>query len=412
MYFETYYPTLKKWFEVSAYPSEEGLSVYFKDVTLRKEADIHLQNANERFKKVTEATNDVIWDWDIVNQTYHRSKAIERFFGKEASKSLNSLDFWKDNFHPEDLPKIKDSIREALANPLTNRWELEYRIYNEDGKILYVIDRGVISRNGDGEAIRMVGAMSDISEQKHMTIQVNDLNQTLQKHTLELERSNEELEQFAFVASHDLQEPLRMISSFMNLLQRKYGDRLDEKGHQYIHFATDGAKRMKQIILDLLEYSRTSRPSEGEEEVDMNEVLSEFILLRRKLISEKNASIISERLPILTTYKAAIVQVLHCLIDNALKYSKEDIPPHIELAVFEGIKEWKFSIKDNGIGIEHQFHSKIFVIFQRLHNKDQYSGTGIGLSIAKRHVEFLGGKIWLESVLGEGTIFYFTIPKI
>ncbi len=410
--FEAYYATLNKWIEVSAYPAEEGLSVYFKDVTLRKEAEVQLHQANERFEKVTEATNDAVWDWDIVNQTFYRSKAIERFLGKHASTSFKENDFWKEHFHPEDLSNIQDSIQVAIANPLTTRWELEYRVFNENGKTLYVIDRGVIIRNSVGKAIRMVGAMTNISEQKQMTVELSELNQSLQQHALELERSNEELEQFAFVASHDLQEPLRMISSFMDLLQRKYGDLLDEKGHQYIHFATDGAKRMKQIILDLLEYSRASRPTEGKEEVDLNEVLSEFKLLRRKLIAKKKATITSQTLPALNTYKAAVTQVFHCLLDNAIKYAKAGTAPIVQIDVAENEQEWKFSIKDNGIGIDPEFYDKIFAMFQRLHNKDEYDGTGIGLSIAKRHVEFLGGRIWLESAPGEGTVFYFTIPII
>jgi len=244
-----------------------------------------------------------------------------------------------------------------------------------------------------------------------MSIKLSELNNSLQQHTLELVRSNEELEQFAFVASHDLQEPLRMISSFMDILQRKYGNQLDEKAHQYIHFATDGAKRMKQIILDLLDYSRSNKLTDGKAAIDMNEVLSEFKQLRRKLISEKSALIKNNNLPTLFTYKAAITQILHCLLDNALKYSKEGKPPIVDLNAEENENEWKFSVKDNGIGIDPQFYDKIFIIFQRLHNKDQYSGTGIGLSIAKRHVEFLGGQIWLESAPEEDTIFYFTIPK-
>lgn len=383
-----------------------------RDVTEQKKAEESILQSNERFEKVTEATKDVIWDWDIINQTFYRSKAIKRFFGKEALTSLAQKDFWKEiNFHPEDVVKIKDSIYEATANPSCTRWELEYRVINEHGATLYVIDRGLIIRNNEGKAVRMVGAMTDISEQKQMTVQLDELNQSLQQYTLELERSNEELEQFAFVASHDLQEPLRMISSFMDLLQRKYGDKLDEKGHQYIHFATDGAKQMKQIILDLLDYSKAGRPTEGKEDVDMNAVLSEFKQLRRKLISEKAASINSKDLPTLNTYKAAITQILHCLLDNALKYSLEGTPPIVELAFTENEKEWEFSIKDNGIGIDPQFVDKIFIIFQRLHNKNEYEGTGIGLSIAKRHAEFLGGRIWLESLLGEGSVFYFTIPK-
>jgi len=499
----------------------------FQDINDRKQAVMQLLQANERFEKVTEATNDAIWDWDLVNQTYYRSKAIERFFGKETSKSFTQKGFWKDNFHPEDFTKIQKSINKAIVNPSCPRWELEYRVLNGQNKTIYVINRGVIIRNNNGKAIRMVGAMTDITEQKKldeenrfkanllsrigqaaiatnldgvvnywnkaaetiygwtleeaigkniMYLTTPDANkeqamqimeglkkgqtwsgefavqkkngtkfparisnspiydennvlsgifgissditqevkneELLKQYTLELERSNEELEQFAFVASHDLQEPLRMISTFMEQLQQKYGDLIDEKGNRYIHFATDGAKRMKQIILDLLEYSRASKPAEGIEEVDMNHVLSEFKQLRRKLISEKTASINSKNLPKLNTYKAAITQIFHCLIDNSLKYSKEGTAPIVELDVVEKEKEYEFSIKDNGIGIDPQFYDKIFIIFQRLHNKDQYAGTGIGLAIAKRHVQFLGGRIWLESKPGEGTTFYFTIPKI
>ncbi len=382
------------------------------DIRERKKAEENLLQSNERFEKVTEATNDAIWDWDLVNQTFYRSKAIEKFFGEYASKSFSENDFWKDKFHPDDLTNIQDSIKEAIANPLTTRWELEYRVFNELGKTLYVIDRGVIMRNKEGEAFRMVGAMTDISDQKQMTLQLSELNQSLQQYTLELERSNEELEQFAFVASHDLQEPLRMISSFMELLKRKYGNLLDEKGHQYIHFATDGAKRMKQIILDLLKYSRASRLTEGKEDVDLNELVEEFMQLRRKLISEKNATIKSKGLPTLNTHKAAITQIFHCLLDNALKYSLDGTPPIVDIDVAQNETAWEFSIKDNGIGIDPQFYDKIFIIFQRLHNKDEYSGTGIGLSIAKRHVDFLGGRIWLESAPGEGSVFYFSIPKM
>ncbi|HKK37782.1 MAG TPA: PAS domain S-box protein, partial [Cryomorphaceae bacterium] len=340
------------------------------DITERKEADNYLLQANERFEKVTEATNDAIWDWNIAEKRFYRSKAIERFFGKKASQLFTEDDFWKDAFHPDDLPKIQKSLKAALDDPSNYHWKEEYRLFNDQGEMLYVIDRGVIVRDQEGEAIRMVGAMTDITQQRKSEEEnrfkanllsmigqaavATDVNRTvnywnkaaetiygwtaeeaigkpvdmltpvdvdqeqvegilaqldkgltwtgefevkkkdgtrfpvrvsnspiydennslsgiigistditeevqnaelLKRYTRDLERSNEELEQFAFVASHDLQEPLRMISSFMNLLERKYEDKLDEKALQYIHFATDGAKRMKQIILDLLDYS-------------------------------------------------------------------------------------------------------------------------------------------------------------
>ncbi len=140
-------------------------------------------------------------------------------------------------------------------------------------------------------------------------------------------------------------------------------------------------------------------------------MISDYIGLRRKIISEKSASIQSGNLPVLKTYKAAMTQVIHSLLDNALKYSKEGVPPQIKVTCMEEETEWKFSIKDNGLGIDPKFFDKIFVVFQRLHNRDEYSGTGIGLSIAKRHVEYLKGRIWLDSEVGKGSVFYFTIPK-
>jgi PAS domain S-box-containing protein len=390
---------------------EEFFCAFIRDTTERKKAEKKILDANERFEKVIDATNDSIWDWDLVKNTNKRHKVVERFFGKESSKSSPITSFWQDNFHPEDLDKVQYSVHKAINDPTCNRWELQYRVINEKGEILYVKDRGLIMRNKEGIALRMIGAMSDISDQKRMTVQLSELNKDLQQQTLELKRSNDELEQFAFVASHDLQEPLRMISSFMDLLKRKYGDQLDDKGNQYIYFATDGAKRMKQIILDLLDYSRASKLTEGTETIDVNQVLSEFKQLRRKLISEKNAAFKSNTLPILITYRAAITQIFHCLLDNALKYSEDSINPIIEVDATENEKGWEFAIKDNGIGIEPQFHDKIFVIFQRLHNNETYAGTGIGLAVAKKHVEILKGKLWLESEPGKGSIFYFTIPK-
>lgn len=409
--FEEYYPGVKKWFEVSAYPSQQGLSIYFKDVTLRKEADIRLQEANERFEKVTQATNDAIWDWDMETGTFFRSDAIDKFFGKGTVKKLSEKEFWHDKFHPEDLDKIKESISVALGDQLCNRWEQEYRIFNRRGKTVYVIDRGIIMRDESGKPVRMLGAMTDITERKNFEEQLLELNESLKQHTRELELTNEQLEQFAFIASHDLQEPLRMISGFMDQLKRKYGEHLDERGHQYIHYATDGAKRMKQIILDLLDYSRAGRMTEPEEAVDMNEILADYRHLRRKVIDEKSVEITAGELPVVQSYKAPLVQALHCLLDNAVKYSEEGRSPRIDVSARESDDSWVISVEDNGIGIESQFFDKIFVIFQRLHNRDEYEGTGIGLSVVKKHVESWRGEIWLESQPGKGSIFYFTIPK-
>ncbi|MCS4433018.1 PAS domain S-box protein [Aquiflexum gelatinilyticum] len=400
-----------KWLEVDAYPSEEGITVFFRDISLRKEADFRLLEANERFEKVTEATNDAIWDFDAVNNTLFWGKGFFTLFGYNPDEINPTFELLMSCIHIEDRERIINKVNRFMSDPELKDWYEEYRFLKNDHTIAFVIDRATFIRNSEGKVIRVIGAMNDITERKNSELQLLSLNESLQKYAKELERSNEELEQFAFVTSHDLQEPLRMISSFMDLLKRKYGSQLDEKAIQYIHFAIDGAKRMKQIILELLEYSRASVSSEGKELVDLNEILDEYKKLRRTVISEKSVSISYQPLPSLTTYSAGITQVLHALLDNAIKYSKEDVPPQIDIHSIEKEKEWEFSIRDNGIGIDPNFIDKIFGIFQRLHNHDEYEGTGIGLSIAKKHVEFLGGRIWVESVPGVGSTFYFTVAK-
>ena len=373
--------------------------------------DITQEVKNEELlEQTTKMARIGSWEMDLINQDgdcMYWSPMIREIL--EVDDSYNptlsdGLEFY--------IEENKEKVHEVVANLINDGLEFDEEILllTAKGKEQWVrcIGKSEIVNN---KRTKIYGSFQDISGQKNMELQLSELNQELQQYTIELERSNEELEQFAFVTSHDLQEPLRMISSFMDLLKRKYGDKLDEKGHQYIHFATDGAKRMKQIILDLLDYSRASKILSTKEEVDFNLVISEFVQLRRKLISEKSASITSGNLPSLISYKASITQVFHCLLDNALQYSRVGIGPIIDINVLENQEDWEFSFKDNGIGIDPQFYNKIFVIFQRLHNREEYAGTGIGLSIAKKQVEFLGGKIWLESELGVGTVFYFTIPK-
>jgi signal transduction histidine kinase len=227
----------------------------------------------------------------------------------------------------------------------------------------------------------------------------------------DLERINRELEQFAYVASHDLQEPLRMVTEFLKLLEKKYAPVLDETGRSYIRYAVGGSVRMKGIISDLLEYSRVGRTSYALEPVNCTELVDEIRELLGVKIAEKSAVVSLQHPAVVLTWKTPLRQVLLNLVDNSLKYARAETPPVVELAVRELEKYWLFSCTDNGIGIAPEYHEKIFVIFQRLHTKDEYEGTGIGLAISKKIIENLGGKIWLESVPGEKTTFYFTIPK-
>ncbi|WKV12424.1 PAS domain S-box protein [Marivirga harenae] len=251
----------------------------------------------------------------------------------------------------------------------------------------------------------------DITERRKAEEKLIELNDSLKKYTNELELTNQELEQFAYIASHDLQEPLRMVTSFMDLLKRKYEDQLDDKALQYIGFATDGAKRMKTIILDLLDYSRAGKLNMSQVKVSTKKIVDDYKILRKKAISEKNVRLEVYNLPTVKSYPAPLTQTIHCLLDNAIKYSRKGVRPIIKIDAEELDGFWQFKVEDNGIGIEPKFFEKIFIIFQRLHNRDEFSGSGIGLAIAKKHVESWGGTIRLESTRGEGSTFYFTIPK-
>jgi light-regulated signal transduction histidine kinase (bacteriophytochrome) len=226
-----------------------------------------------------------------------------------------------------------------------------------------------------------------------------------------LDLTNKELEQFAYVTSHDLQEPLRMITSFMTMLESKYSHHLDDKAKLYINFAVDGAKRMRQLILDLLEYSRSGKNESEKEEVDLQDILHQTLLFNKRLMEEKQAQVKFTTLPKALAYRAPLTQVIQNLVENGIKYSKPDTPPRLEVSATDRGRDWLISIQDNGIGIPNEFHERVFIIFQRLHKKEDYKGTGIGLAVVKKQVESWGGKIWLESEPGVGTVFYFTIPK-
>ena len=227
----------------------------------------------------------------------------------------------------------------------------------------------------------------------------------------QLSQKNEELEQFSYIASHDLQEPLRMISGFLKQIENKYNDKLDEKGKQYIHFAVDGAQRMHRIILDLLEYSRAGKIEAAKEKVDINNLFIEINILFQRQIKEKGATISCTNLPVLFTHRTLIEQVFQNLVSNALKYSGTINKLKISISSKDIGSHWLFAVEDNGIGIDPEYFKKIFVIFQRLHNKNEYSGTGLGLAICQKVIDYLGGEIWVESNFGIGSIFYFTVLK-
>jgi light-regulated signal transduction histidine kinase (bacteriophytochrome) len=250
----------------------------------------------------------------------------------------------------------------------------------------------------------MTGVCFDITGMK------KDSEQVLFKLNEELLRSNKELEQFAYVASHDLQEPLRMVSSFTQLLARRYKDQLDQDAQEFIKFAVDGASQMQTLINDLLAFSRIQSKGKEFTKVDLHEVLGKVIFNLGIKIQELNALITNDELPVIFGDESQMVQLLQNLIGNALKFSKNC--PLIHISSLQKDDFIIISVKDNGIGIEKQYFERIFQIFQRLQPKNEYEGTGIGLAICKRIVERHEGSIWVESEPGKGTTFYFTLKKI
>ena len=226
---------------------------------------------------------------------------------------------------------------------------------------------------------------------------------------IEVERSNAELEQFAYITSHDLREPLRMITSFLQLLERRYSDQLDEDANEFIGFAVDGAKRLDAMINDILIYSKVSNKDRNLTTIDFNEVIKEVYVNLADSIEKTNAEITYDSLPSIITDKQLMTQLFQNLISNAIKYRSEETPK-IHISIKKEKTQYLFSIKDNGIGIDQKHLERIFTIFQRLHSNSEYEGTGIGLAIAQKIVHQSGGEIWAESKLGIGSTFYFTIP--
>lgn len=247
---------------------------------------------------------------------------------------------------------------------------------------------------------------------KQIDLQEELIAQTrsLERSVKEVEQKNEELEKFAYIISHDLQEPLRMVTGFLSQLDHKYGDQLDDKARQYIEFASGGAHRMREILLDLLEYSRVGRAEHQTEQINLAELLEDYRNLRRRMISEKSATIQLDAPDSIYCYRVPLTQILYNLLDNALKYAREDVAPKVRVCVTTNDQHCRITVLDNGIGIGEEYFEKVFVLFQRLHAADEYSGTGVGLAITKKTIENLGGSIKVTSEPGKGSTFIVELP--
>ncbi|MGZ3820949.1 MAG: PAS domain S-box protein, partial [Mucilaginibacter sp.] len=370
----------------------------FQDIDIRKRAELASIQALEERNIILESIGDAFFavdkNWTV---TYWNNMA-EKALGRPKNEVLDH-DLWE---------VYADSIGSESYRNYHKALETNTAIHFDD----YYAPIGKwyeISAYPSASGLSVY--FKDITDRKTAERQFLELNENLRKHAKELAISNAELEQFAYVASHDLQEPLRMVTSFLTQLEKKYNPVLDDKGRQYIHFAVDGAKRMRQIILDLLEFSRIGRSNEDQENINLDQLIKEILALYRKQIEETHAKIVFAKLPDIQNYKTPVRQVFQNLISNSLKYQIQGKAPVITIDHLQTSTHWQFSITDNGIGIDPEYFDKIFIIFQRLHDKEEYSGSGMGLAIARKIVENLGGKVWVESSAGKGSTFYFTILK-
>jgi PAS domain S-box-containing protein len=388
---------------LSPLESAEGILVTaaIRDISVRKAAEKHVEQMEGRYRGLLEAAPDAMV---VVNQDGEivlLNVQAEKQFGYRRDELVGQK---VKNIIPEGFAErlIADGTRsaaEALAQQIGTGIELTG--HRKDGSDFPI--EMMLSPLESSEGILVTAAIRDITERKKS-------EEHLVKTVGELKRSNDELQQFAYVASHDLQEPLRMVASYTQLLAQRYKGRLDSDADEFIGYAVDGSNRMQGLIQDLLAYSRAGTNGKPLREISSENALNEGLANLRATIQESGAVVTHDPLPALTTDGTQLAQVFQNLVGNAIKYRSDKVP-HVHVsAAKNGGHKWIFSVQDNGLGIDAQYFERIFILFQRLHGRDEFKGTGIGLAICKKTVERLGGRIWVESQPEKGATFYFSLP--
>jgi PAS domain S-box-containing protein len=371
----------------------------YDDITAQRNAEERLRESEARFRQTFELAASGIAH--VIDGRFVRvNKSLCEIVGYPEKALLGKS--VKEISHPEDRD-VTDAQRARIRAGEIESARFEKRYIRADGRVIWV-DLGVaLVRDVFGVPQYEIAIFDDITERKNAEAALRQAHE-------ELKRSNAELEQFAYVASHDLQEPLRMVASYTQLLGRRYESKLDADAREFMAYIVDGATRMKQLIEDLLAYSRVGIKSEDFKPVSSEAALRRALFNLRAAIDESGAVVTHDTMPTVHADEVQLGQLFQNLMGNALKFRSASVP-RIHIGVAEKDSEWEFEVRDNGIGIEPQYFERIFMVFQRLHNKGEYPGTGIGLAICKKVVERHGGRIWVESRLGEGSSFHFTLPK-
>jgi len=371
------------------------------DITERKHAEAALRESEARFRSLTQLSSDWYWEQDDCFRLTFMSGRMGERTGLDAKSYLGQQRWDRPalNLTEDDWRRHRQQL--VRHEPFH---DFEMQRPSADGGSRWISLSGEPVFDDAGRFTGYRGVGKDITERKQAEIELREAHE-------ELKRSNSELEQFAYVASHDLQEPLRMVSSYTQLLLRRYGERFEGDAKEFMGYIVDGAARMKQLIEDLLAYSRVGTRGKDFHEVEVEGALRRAVTNLRAAIEESGASVTWDALPTVIADDLQLTQLFQNLIGNALKFRSASVP-RVSVSATEKEKEWEFKVRDNGIGIEPQYFERIFMVFQRLHNKTEYPGTGIGLAICKKVVERHGGRIWVEAQPGEGSAFHFTLPKV
>ncbi len=399
---------------------------YELDIRMKEQSKA-LFNEKERFELVANATHDAVWDWDLLTNSLWWNTGFKELFGFKDNDIEPGIESWYNRIHAEDRDRIVKSIHDAIDNG-GRQWSDEYRFLRADGSYAFIYDRGYALHDEKGKPFRMVGSMQDQSAKKLVE---EELEKKVQERTIELrevnqklERSNAELEQFAYVTSHDLQEPLRKIQVFNNMVLERFSEDLNDIVKSYLGKVTESAKRMSGLINDLLDYSRVSHTAVQFEEVDLNEILKNVLKDLEVLITQKKGVVQSDLLDVIEAIPLQMNQLFYNLISNALKFVRKGLAPLITITASKLTQEkkrlyaqlnadkdyYEIKFQDNGIGFNQEYANKIFTIFQRLNERSKFSGYGIGLSICSKVVSNHQGIIFAEGKEQEGAIFTVIVP--
>ncbi|SNB46220.1 ATP-binding protein [Geobacter sp. DSM 9736] len=371
------------------------------EITERKNVEDALRINEERFRRLVEVSSQIVWVTDSSGEAVEDSPSWRAFTGRTYEQWAGRN--WLNVVHPDDRKGLSEAWGTAVATG--GPYRVEFRMLHHTGEYRHMSVQAAPVLHADGTVREWIGMNVDITDRKRA-------EEERERLLAEVQRSNRELEQFAYVASHDLQEPLRMVASFMQLFEKRYGGNLDEKGMTYIGYAVDGAKRMQKLIEGLLAYSRIGTGGGEFRLVRMDAVFQSVVTNLTVAIRDSGATVTNAGLPNIFGDELQLTQLLQNLIGNAIKFRKPDTLPTVHVSTERVGSEWVFAISDDGIGIEPEYSDRIFLIFQRLHTREEYPGTGIGLALCKRIVERHHGRMWVESRTGEGSTFFFTIPVL